>query len=136
MLVRIKNKKKNGKKGTVPKWGLSPSNASNAQSLAEYVLIVALVISAVIAMQVYVQRGLQARYRDASRMLIDKMRDSGADADYQYEPYYVNSEFTVEQDSSRQENLMSRPRARLIRNIDETTNKTGTQYILSGQEAD
>ena len=36
-----------------------------AQSTAEYVIVLGLIVAAVIAMQTYVKRGLQGRIRDA-----------------------------------------------------------------------
>jgi hypothetical protein len=50
-----------------------------AQSTAEFAIVISIVIGAIVAMQIYVKRALQARVRDASDGL-----GSG-----QYEPYYL-----------------------------------------------
>lgn len=63
------------------------------QSLGEVSLLLAVVLAAIIGMQVYVKRGLQSRYK--------AIADSAGDVfgAHQYEPYYVNSNFMVQQDS-------------------------------------
>lgn len=72
-------------------------NHNKAQHLAEYALIFSLILAALIAMQTYVKRGLQGRYRDAADHVVSALRaatgDSGLDG--QYEPYYAESEFTI-----------------------------------------
>jgi hypothetical protein len=68
-----------------------------AQSTAEYVIILGLVVGAVVAMQTYIKRGLQGRVREA----VD-FTDQGGETDNtqvvqfdngQYEPYYLSSKF-------------------------------------------
>lgn len=59
-----------------------------AQNTAEYAILIALVIGAVVAMQTYAQRALQGRMRDASLQLVDQTSNLGTTA--QYEPYYLN----------------------------------------------
>ena len=58
-----------------------------AQSTAEYAIVIALVIGAAIAMQVYVRRGMQGGIKFATDKL--KSSDTGTG---QYEPYYMQSE--------------------------------------------
>lgn len=65
-----------------------------AQNTAEYALLIALVVAAVIAMQTYAQRALQGRIRDAGKYLTDQ--SSGLGTTTQYEPYYLNSQYNVE----------------------------------------
>lgn len=59
-----------------------------AQSVAEYVIVLGLIVGAVMAMQTYVKRGLQGRLKDA----ID-YADTGTDGlqftTKQYDPYYL-----------------------------------------------
>jgi len=43
------------------------------QNTAEYAIVIALVIGAVIAMQTYVKRGVQGRFKDASDSFYDKI---------------------------------------------------------------
>ena len=68
--------------------------------LSEYVLIFFVVIAALTALTVFVQRGLEARIHDARNFMVNSVINSGAcDANclqatggtigYQYEPYYA-----------------------------------------------
>src|SRR3989338_5551466 len=68
-------------------------NRIKGQSTAEYAILIALVVAAVIAMQTYAKRALQARIRDASVYLINQTANLGSTA--QYEPYYLESNFAV-----------------------------------------
>lgn len=64
-----------------------------AQSTAEYAIIIAIVVGALVAMQVYVKRGMQGRFKDAVEDLatnttdLEPKNNTGPDAvDYgQYE---------------------------------------------------
>jgi len=107
-----------------------------AQTIGEYALMVGLVISAVIAMQVYVQRTLQSRYRAGSRYLISQMRNVTGNANLpsQYEPYYTISNFTVDRQSNSQEDLFGK--LDVDRYSSEKTERLGNQVILPGSEAD
>lgn len=60
-----------------------------AQNTAEYAILIALVIGAVVAMQTYAQRALQARLRDASTQLTIQTTQLGNSL--QFEPYYLNT---------------------------------------------
>lgn len=72
------------------------------QNIAEYVILVALIIAAAAAMQVYLKRGLQGRMADA----VDHAPDVAVDqngvpttlsfATKQYEPYYSNASSDVQ----------------------------------------
>jgi len=85
-----------------------------AQTTAEYAVLIALVVGAVVAMQVYVKRGIQGRIRN----VVDDVNLGGAiTADSsgasvsnimtgdQYEPYYVSSTGSTTQTSSNSEDL-------------------------------
>jgi Flp pilus assembly pilin Flp len=74
-----------------------------AQNTAEYAIVLGLVVGAVVAMQVYVKRGLQGRYKQA----VDTYEGSHEVADWggvnytkQYEPYYLESSADIVRDSS------------------------------------
>lgn len=58
-----------------------------AQSVAEYVIVLGLIVGAVMAMQTYVKRGLQGRLKDA----VDYTESSGGlqFTTRQYDPYYL-----------------------------------------------
>lgn len=68
------------------------------QNTAEYALLISLVVAAIIAMQTYAQRTLQARVRDASQYLATQT--SGIGTTNQYEPYYLQSQYDVTRNSN------------------------------------
>jgi uncharacterized protein (UPF0333 family) len=72
-----------------------------AQQTAEYALLISLVVAAVIAMQTYAQRTIQARIRDASAYLTDQTSALGATN--QYEPYYLETNYNVIRDDATTE---------------------------------
>jgi Flp pilus assembly pilin Flp len=75
------------------------------QQVAEYALMIALVVAAIIAMQTYAQRSLQARIRDAGLYLTRSTNIEGMGNTDQYEPYYLNSDYAVTKDSTETERL-------------------------------
>ena len=69
-----------------------------AQSTAEFAIMLALVIGAVVAMQVYVRRALQARIQGATTYMASTINQFGVDP--QYEPYYLqDSDYETSQDA-------------------------------------
>lgn len=81
-----------------------------AQTTAEYAILIALVVGAVVAMQVYVKRGIQGRIRD----VVDHTGAGGevggeslSFSSGQYEPYYVQSTGDTKQSSTNTENLLT-----------------------------
>ncbi len=84
------------------------------QNIAEYVILVALIIAAAAAMQVYLKRGLQGRMADA----VDHAPDVAVDqngvattltfATKQYEPYYSNSASDVVSTSNYTDTIAER----------------------------
>jgi uncharacterized protein (UPF0333 family) len=82
--------------------------SKKAQNTAEYAILIALVVGAVIAMQTYVQRGLQARTRGTSLYMRDEITNAmlstvpdptlvGNTA--QYNPYYSNQVYQTTRNS-------------------------------------
>lgn len=69
-----------------------------AQQTAEYALLISLVVAAVIAMQTYAQRAIQARIRDASQYMATQTSELGTTN--QYEAYYHSSEYEVDRAST------------------------------------
>src|SRR5262249_19982150 len=69
-----------------------------AQNTAEYALLISLVVAAIIAMQTYAQRALQARVRDASQFMAATTNQLGNSV--QYEPYYLTSSYAVTTDKT------------------------------------
>ena len=74
------------------------------QSTAEYAILIALVVAAVIAMQTYAKRALQGRIRDASLYMQNQIQDADNTTNRfnttQYEPYYLSSEFETTRNST------------------------------------
>jgi len=87
---------------------MSVSKRKKAQSTAEYVIVLGLVVGAVVAMQTYVKRGLQARVKEATdytytpELVTKKTIFNGS---LQYEPYYLKSDFTSTKTSESTEDL-------------------------------
>jgi Flp pilus assembly pilin Flp len=67
---------------------------NRGQNVAEYAILIALVVGAVIAMQKFVQRGLQGRVRDATQYMVQGTNELGNTA--QYEPYYQDSQYETQ----------------------------------------
>ncbi|MFH0763263.1 MAG: hypothetical protein V1925_05190 [Candidatus Omnitrophota bacterium] len=85
-------------------------SSKRAQTTAEYAILIALVVGAVVAMQVYVKRGIQGRIRDA----VDHTGSGGEVAGEtlsfsggQYEPYYSQSTGSTKQSTSNKEDLLT-----------------------------
>ena len=78
-----------------------------AQQTAEYAILIALVVGAVIAMQTYAQRTIQARVRGASIYLASGSADAGnvLGTQLQYEPYYLESQYDVTRNEETMEIL-------------------------------
>ncbi len=79
-----------------------------AQSTAEYAILIALVVGAVAAMQVYVKRGIQGRIKDVVDHTGGAGEVGGASFSFstgQYEPYYLASDAATTRNSSNQEVL-------------------------------
>lgn len=80
------------------------------QSVTEYAIVFSIVAAAVIGMQIFVKRGLQAKQRDASNYFTAVTGDAalvgGAlNTTKQYEPYYAESDYSVNQGRSDTEGL-------------------------------
>lgn len=69
-----------------------------AQTTAEYALLIALVVAAVIAMQTYAQRAIQGRIRDAAKFMVNGTSALGNTV--QYEAYYHESSYNIDRTST------------------------------------
>lgn len=81
-----------------------------AQTTAEYAILIAIVVGALVAMQVYIRRGLQGRVRNVvdDTTLGGTMGDDASKAMFdggQYEPYYAATETSADSASSKRELL-------------------------------
>jgi len=74
-----------------------------AQTTAEYAILIALIVAAVTAMQIYVKRGIQSKVRDAVLGMGDTLTPelTGGQNTKQYEPYYLSSDATTTQYSGQ-----------------------------------
>lgn len=82
--------------------------SKKAQTTAEYAILIALVVGAVVAMQVYIKRGIQGRVKDAVDHVGSTDTVGGSSMTFsatQYEPYYNNSTATTDQRVTDNETL-------------------------------
>lgn len=83
---------------------------SKAQTTAEYAILIALVVGAAMAMQIYVRRGLQGRVKDVvdhtgSGGEVGAQGDQLTFSSSQYEPYYLTSQSNTTQSMTNKENV-------------------------------
>lgn len=102
-----------------------------AQSTAEYVIVLALVVGAVVAMQTFVKRGLQGRLKDATNYTGDA-QSSAIFKGNQYEPYYTSSNIETYSNSESTENVEASG-GNVERTSNEYQTKTGN-YSVSNAE--
>lgn len=109
-------------------------NGQTGQGLAEYALIFSIVIAALLAMQTYVKRGLQGKYKDAADEIIFSLSEIKGDLNLplQYEPYYTDSRITTTASQSRTEKESSGGLKQTT--IDNIVKRQGYQKILPAGE--
>ncbi len=78
-----------------------------AQSTAEFAALFALIVGAVVAMQIYVRRGLQAKQKDAMVYVMKNVLGMANTDKFQYEPYYQTSNITANQYQSQDTDIYS-----------------------------
>ena len=106
-----------------------------AQTTAEYAIIIAIVVGAVIAMQVYVKRGIQGRIRDVVHYKGNATDTEAHDifTTNQYEPYYSESNMTSTSDAQRTETMASG--GGVTKDIaSDVSTRTGTQITRNVQQ--
>jgi hypothetical protein len=108
---------------------------SKAQTTAEYAILIALIVGALLAMQIYVKRGLQGRVRDVvdhtgagGEVGGETLEFSGA----QYEPYYLTSQADTSQQTTEGENVQTG--GAVGRTSTTTTKATREQAINPSEE--
>ena len=97
------------------------------QSLTEYAITFGVVAAAVLAMQLLVKRGLQARQLDATNLMTGVTGDVGGVAisnTKQYEPYYAQNDFNVQQKQDAKQRVSTGYKVDNT-GIDEETTRTG-----------
>lgn len=62
------------------------------QVISEYALVLVLVTTAIITTRLYLQRGLQGRYKAATDYAVRVLVTTPRNSFVQYDPYYVNEE--------------------------------------------
>ena len=81
------------------------------QSVTEYAIVFSVVAAAIIGMQIYLRRGLQAKQRDATAYLTNVAGNPGGlgaavlATTGQYEPYYNASTYSTAQDATHVEKM-------------------------------
>ena len=105
------------------------------QSTAEYAIIIGVIIAAVVAMQVYVKRGIQGKFKDASdaKIAVDGGgTDYGVNSYKQYEPQYSTTTDMVSTKDVTEKATVSKGGG-VKREIvgEEASSRTGTQETLA-----
>jgi hypothetical protein len=81
------------------------------QSTGEYAIVFALALGAVMAMQTYVKRALQAKIKDGVVLMADQTAalssffntTRNSESKYQYDPYYYHSDYNIERQKVERE---------------------------------
>jgi uncharacterized protein (UPF0333 family) len=105
-------------------------NSRKGQNTAEYAILIGVIVAAAIAMQIYIRRGMQARTKDAVDFTMTADVDSG-NALFnrslsQYEPYYMQTNFTTTQTGQTSEELQIGGGV-VKDSISDATQRTGNQ---------
>ncbi len=64
---------------------------NRGQIVAEYSILIGIIVAALVAMNIYIKRGMQARFRDAVDLQLDQRAGAVGDTKFvtgQYEPDY------------------------------------------------
>ena len=77
------------------------ARSRSGQTMAEFALVLAFVIAAVIAMSLYVKRGLEGKIKDVTDDLGTGLSTTNHTS--QYEPYYASSDYNVGQSQAGQD---------------------------------
>jgi len=103
-----------------------------AQSTAEYVIVLGLIVAAVLAMQTYVKRGFQGRIKDAVDYVDQGNSTTTIFKTAQYEPGYVDSQFDNTSDpGTGQHNTLGESGVIEKSVSNEKTTRTGSQTTLN-----
>ncbi|MGD9014675.1 MAG: hypothetical protein PVI33_01435 [Candidatus Omnitrophota bacterium] len=110
------------------------------QNIAEYSILIALIIAAAVAMQTYIRRGIQGRMADAVDHAPDTDLVAGAPIQFstrQYEPYYREASSDVESTRELDEDWVERGGISRSGIEEETTRARGSyeQDVWSGEGA-
>ena len=114
---------------------LQPSAFSvlwRGQSTAEYAVVIGVVIAALVGMQIYVRRAMNAKLKDASDSVSATVGNQlGIEVttaeQVQYEPYYASSDYTTTQDSAPHHEKQATGGIFTKEGVSEQTTRTGSQ---------
>jgi len=104
-----------------------------AQSTAEYAILIAIVVGAVVAMQVYIRRGIQGRIKEVVDYTGNDLPDTKLGTfqfqpkNSQYEPYYNQSTSTTTQSASESESIKTGGAVERGSSTSSDVNRTQTQ---------
>ncbi len=93
------------------------------QSTLEYAVLIAVVVAALIAMQIYMKRGVQ-----------DKLRSATDDIGAQYVPGKTKSDYSVSSDSTRHEVLENSGVTTSTLKTDEVQSRSGHETVTTSGE--
>ena len=97
------------------------------QSTAEYVVVIGLAAAVILAMQVYVRRGMQAKVKDVTAHFTSQFGSTK-----QFEPNYASSDYTVGQTRDAQETVTEGYKVERT-GIQEKTTRTGSGTTAAPQ---
>lgn len=109
------------------------------QSVTEYAIVFSVVAAAILGMQIFLKRGLQAKEKD----VVDHFTSIGGTGPgggtiatvSQYEPYYAKSDYTVTQGSTVKDEVASGGKGTRTVSREDTT-RTGATTTEVGLGAD
>ena len=111
---------------------------NRGQAIAEYILMITVVITMLTAMAVFLRRALQGRFKDARDYMITAVNATytqtrqGAtpmNIAYEYEPYYLETRSEVSRESDNQLNIKKGGRGGIIRKVLNETTTANTESI-------
>ena len=108
---------------------------TRGQSVAEYAILIGVVIAAIIGMQLYVKRGLQGKTRAVMDAFADKER-GGITSKLQYEPYYTAAGDITTTTKNNQQPTMTAGAKIAITGINDSSDRAGKQTQGADQGAD
>jgi Flp pilus assembly pilin Flp len=100
-----------------------------AQTTAEYAILIGLVVAALLAMQTYVKRGLNAKMKDGTDAYTALAVGEGATT--QYEPYYLNQTTISNSSQDVDENMYTN--GTFVKEVDSASNRTSNQSFGWGE---
>lgn len=108
-----------------------------AQIIAEYALVIFLIVAAVIAMMVFTKRLLQARIRDAHVYMLNEVRqaDTSVTIPDSYEPYYTVSTSDIARESNDRLVVSEQPTIHIRKEYDQTVISNTVSESLPPKEA-